>query len=57
MFFWRSKENIDVAFHYNRNEELLTISTRSHERGHNYPAIFIDACKIPISRADAVSVA
>lgn len=57
MFFWRSKENIDVAFHYNKDEGLVTISTRSHERGHNYPAIFVDASKIPVSKADAVSAA
>lgn len=55
-FFWRSKESIDVAYHYNADEGLITISTRCPERGYNYPAIFVDASKIPISRADAVSV-
>lgn len=53
-FFWRSQENIDVAFHFNKDEEVITISTHSHERGYNYPAIFVDVSKIPVSKADAV---
>lgn len=54
-FFWRSKESIDVAIHFNSDEDVITISTRSHQRGHNYPAIFVEASKIPIARVDAVS--
>lgn len=54
-FFWRSKETIDVAFHHNSNEALITISTRSIERVYNYPAIFIDATKIPVPKSEAVS--
>lgn len=53
-FFWRSKETIDVAFHYNWDDELITISTRCLERGHNYPAIFVDASKLPITKSEAV---
>ncbi|CAN0382584.1 unnamed protein product [Ascophyllum nodosum] len=53
-FFWRSKESIDVAFHYNSDEGLITISTRCPSRGYNYPAIFVDASKIPVSKGDAV---
>ena len=55
-FFWRSKESIDVAFHYNSDEGLITISTRCPSRGYNYPAIFVDASKIPVSKGDAVSI-
>eukprot|EP00752_Nemacystus_decipiens_P002760 g2578.t1 len=54
-FFWRSKETIDVAFHHNSDEGLITISTRSLERAYNYPAIFVDATKIPVPKSDAVS--
>lgn len=53
-FFWRSKENIDVAFHYNSDEDMITISTRCPERSYNYPAIFVDASKIPASKTEAV---
>lgn len=54
-FFWRSKETIDVAFHHNSDEGLITISTRSLERAYNYPAIFVDAAKIPVPKSEAVS--
>eukprot|EP00904_Undaria_pinnatifida_P002500 jgi/Undpi1/12250/HiC_scaffold_5.g01926.m1 len=57
LFFWRSKENLDVAFHYNSDEGLVTISTRCLERGYNYPAIIVDASKIPVSKAMAVEKA
>lgn len=33
----------------------MTISTRSHERGYNYPAIFVDVSKIPVTRSECVS--
>lgn len=54
-FFWRNKETIDVAFHHNSDEGLITISTRSLERAYNYPAIFVDATKIPVPKSEAVS--
>eukprot|EP00903_Cladosiphon_okamuranus_P018620 g17140.t1 len=54
-FFWRSKDTIDVAFHHNSDEGLITISTRSLERGYNYPAIFVDAAKIPVPKSEAVA--
>lgn len=54
-FFWRSKETVDVAFHYNSDEGLITISTRCLDRAYNYPAIFVDAGKIPVPKSEAVS--
>lgn len=54
-FFWRSKETIDVAYHYNSDEGLITISTRCPERAYNYPAIFVDVAKIPVHKSEAVS--
>ncbi|CAM9854239.1 unnamed protein product, partial [Hapterophycus canaliculatus] len=56
-FFWRSKENIDLAFHFNKDEGLITISTRCPERSYNYPAIFVDASKIPVHKSEAVAKA
>ncbi|CAM9715689.1 unnamed protein product, partial [Pylaiella littoralis] len=53
-FFWRSKETIDVAYHYNSDEGLITISTRCPERAYNYPAIFVDVAKIPVHKSEAV---
>lgn len=44
-----------MAFHYNKDEGVITISTRSHGRGYNYPAIFVDVSKVPVSKAEAVS--
>ena len=45
-----------MAFHLNSDEGLVTISTRCLERGYNYPSIFVDASKIPVSKAMAVRI-
>ncbi|CAM9179114.1 unnamed protein product [Chrysoparadoxa australica] len=47
-FFWRSKENIDIAIYENREEGIISIWTHSHEYGTNYHPIYLDSHKLPV---------